>query len=1344
MSIEIPGWLRWVGDLIGEDFPEGDEDKVWQQAERWKHFANLLEAQKSAIDTATRNTLDGFASGDAHDAMKTEFQTLVTGDGSIDVLIKQLRDLSDAVDKTGTEIEFAKEMYIANLAILAATLTALAASIWFNWGAPAEGAAAIAATEFTISQIIRAAIAKVIEAGASKIITQLALRALQGAAFNAITSAGLNAGIQGLQMWQGHRDEFDAKSLGLDTLGGGIAGAFAGPLVHGAKTIDLGSALNNRLKTFGTSVVANTGGMLAAQQALTGDMNFGDATMSGLIYGGIDGARPSAAAVPRVSAEPVALSSVSDRPGSFGGESGLPTAAQHSTSSDVGGSAGSDGAGTHASSDVDRPLNLGGQQQHSQPGAEQGTAPRSDTGTSAASSTTGPVPRSTEVSAPTQPGRADAPASTSSASSASSNTQAGGTPTTPRASLSSSSAAHPSVAAEPAARVAESSSARAGTPAAATHTTAANSTGEPPSSRHAAAEPSVPESNTSNGDGHKAVGGSNETSRPTDASAADPSPGAKPDDADHGPTPDGHKPNTSDGNNQTPSETMHPSDRWQDVARHEDDAHSRALAEDALSRRIPPVEPDALRAPHGSRDQALARAHDNADWWNGLTGEEQRALIDTYPRAIGNAEGIPAAARHEANSNTIAHDRDELRSRQESGERLTRSEQKYLNRLDKIDAALQDATRRAEQAGVGGPHILAFDPSAFRGEGRAIVAFGDDPYRAESVSWHVPGLTTTIDSLGTNMTNAFNHLQSTRSEHPGISASSIAWIGYDAPSGRNSWRVAFHGLARDGGNILHSDISGFNAARDLLAGDGSRFTNNHIFGHSYGSTTTSYAGEGGRLHDQVRTVTLLGSPGAGPHRSADGFGIGRDNVFVASSSRDWVTTLGGRESGGRFLGHFGLGRDPAMDTWGGRRITSEFPVHMDTAGTVGTHTAYYHYVEEPTGTHPGVRSESLANFGRIAAGHPERLDFERHRTEVDGPRWRPGLRTEEPAAGRPLRLDEGGSGREYPVDRRPFDPRWHPGQEGSGSSATHTLPRPPDDDGPSGSHRPLDRPVDGHRSPEPSGPRESHSEPQGQDRGATEPERHPVDTTSTDLDTGSPWDGPAGHHAAQLLPTDDSGYQVQPRDCEFLGITPEQVEVWANREAPLGMTPAEFREFNRSLYEALAREGINHGDVDVRLQGSSARFFSGEHKSLPSVSSTEIRDNPDALARMNDWFGDDANRPLRRPFDSMYRLGLDPEPSDYDIQISSDAMVDACRERWEASGSQGDMVNSKYGFIRKVIFGDMFPTLWEWAERWTAQTGRPVVPALFPTAGPPDTSAGGVSSHFRASDWRILPEEGEQ
>jgi hypothetical protein len=75
----------------------------------------------------------------------------------------------------------------------------------------------------------------------------------------------------------------------------------------------------------------------------------------------------------------------------------------------------------------------------------------------------------------------------------------------------------------------------------------------------------------------------------------------------------------------------------------------------------------------------------------------------------------------------------------------------------------------------------------------------------------------------------------------------------------------------------------------------------------------------------------------------------------------------------------------------------------------------------------------------------------------------------------------------------------------------------------------------------------------------------------------------------------------------------------------------------------------------------------------------------------------------------------------------------------------GDLVRPKYGFIAKDVFEaeTMFPALVEWADRWTELTGRPVVPALFPSAGPPDTSAAGVSSHFRESDWRIRPERSD-
>ncbi len=329
------------------------------------------------------------------------------------------------------------------------------------------------------------------------------------------------------------------------------------------------------------------------------------------------------------------------------------------------------------------------------------------------------------------------------------------------------------------------------------------------------------------------------------------------------------------------------------------------------------------------------------------------------------------------------------------------------------------------------------------------------------------------------------------------------------------------------------------------------------------------------------------------------------------------------------------------------------------------------------------------------------------------------------------------------------DPR--PTEPASGWSAGHQrghAPEPaPTHGAADGDHTPEVRAVEPQPGPHEAPELRAHG---GQPHGGSA--RHSSEDASTHHGDnhdnvqpsghdGTPWDSPAGEHAAHSLPADDSGYRIQPRDCDFLDITPEQVEAWASREAPLGMTQAQFSEFRETLFDALQREGFRPEDVDVRLQGSSANFFSGEHKWLPQAS--EIG-NPEARARMDQWFGDDPDRPLRRPFDSMHRLGLDDEPSDYDIQISSDAMTEVCRHQWELDGSLGDFTNPKYGFVNKDSFKAMYPSLWQWAERWEAETGRPVVPALFPGVGPPDNSAAGVSSHFRESDWRIHPERGQR
>jgi hypothetical protein len=453
-----------------------------------------------------------------------------------------------------------------------------------------------------------------------------------------------------------------------------------------------------------------------------------------------------------------------------------------------------------------------------------------------------------------------------------------------------------------------------------------------------------------------------------------------------------------------------------------------AVANQALAQRGPPVRADELVHPLRDPVAADERARANAVWWKGLRDDQRRALIAAYPRQIGHADGIPGRARHEANSRMLQRDlavRDELVARRDKGIALSRHQVDYIEQINGIEEALREAQQRARQAGVGGPNLWAYEPS----EGRVIVWFGhapdggeDDPYSAKSVSWYLPGMGTTIGKLPLIMRRALNQLESVRREDPQLPAASFAYIGYRSPGMRDP-RVAGLSMARDGGQTFYTDIVGFNAGYDEWAGV--HFNDHHVFGHGYGSVALGFAGQGGRLGSQVRTVTLVGSPGAGPIQHAREFGIGEDNVYIASSSRDPVTGLGGRRPGQ--MGRFPvprLGPDPAMDFWGGRRVTSEFPAEVDRfgQGSLFTHSLYWDYVD-PRADSP-VRWESLANFGRIAAG--KRVYTEARRTVVRTD-WRR-QRTHDPAAvRRHLRLVDDPDTPHPTGKRHWFNPRWHTG-----------------------------------------------------------------------------------------------------------------------------------------------------------------------------------------------------------------------------------------------------------------------------------------------------------------------------
>lgn len=110
----------------------------------------------------------------------------------------------------------------------------------------------------------------------------------------------------------------------------------------------------------------------------------------------------------------------------------------------------------------------------------------------------------------------------------------------------------------------------------------------------------------------------------------------------------------------------------------------------------------------------------------------------------------------------------------------------------------------------------------------------------------------------------------------------------------------------------------------------------------------------------------------------------------------------------------------------------------------------------------------------------------------------------------------------------------------------------------------------------------------------------------------------------------------------------------------------------------------------------------------------------------------------------MFRIGIAPERSDYDIQISSEQMAAKVMQRVRGLGIavlDAVTTSKQYDFFRKDLVHDVAPHLSIWCVLQTDRLGRSVTVAAFPKGGPvnKEDEIGPVSSHFRDTDWRILP-----
>ncbi|MER5636350.1 alpha/beta hydrolase [Kitasatospora sp. NPDC002227] len=380
--------------------------------------------------------------------------------------------------------------------------------------------------------------------------------------------------------------------------------------------------------------------------------------------------------------------------------------------------------------------------------------------------------------------------------------------------------------------------------------------------------------------------------------------------------------------------------------------------------------------PAGSPLDSLLKAMPKSDaspaavsaWWKSLTPDEQQRLIRSHPDLLGNRDGIPSAARDQANRIVLPRLIDQYRNKPN----LSDDDRTKLDGFCAIQKKLNDNAGKQPL-----PLLLGVSDE---GQGRGILSWGN-PDTAQNVCAYVPGLGTTLSSVGgKDADRAFNVWDAANRADGRSATASIVWLGYDPPPGIDQLAdgdlrtadVMSTDRAERGAASYDQFLSGLRATHD---GPPAHIT---ALGHSYGSTTVGLAAQrpGGTGADDI---ILVGSPGTGADNASQ-LNVGRGHVWVGDAENDPVSHLPSKGAlaanglggplGGRIYDVGGggnqiyFGTDPASQEFGANR----FKVADGPSLSFESHSNYMEKPRGDTGT-----QESVINIGQIVTGNYNRV-----------------------------------------------------------------------------------------------------------------------------------------------------------------------------------------------------------------------------------------------------------------------------------------------------------------------------------------------------------------------------------
>jgi hypothetical protein len=364
----------------------------------------------------------------------------------------------------------------------------------------------------------------------------------------------------------------------------------------------------------------------------------------------------------------------------------------------------------------------------------------------------------------------------------------------------------------------------------------------------------------------------------------------------------------------------------------------------------------------------------NAEWWKGLTAEEQAAWISLQPDAVGKLDGLPATVRDEANRIMLDVTRGKMQMELNSIPKPPLNEwtwisaggypskvhtdewmqwhNKYGERYDHLTKSLkgmESIGNRLDATGKGGlpeAYLLGFSAE---GNGRAIVATGN-PDTADHQAVYVPGTTSNLGKIGGDIDRMTELWRQTQQATPDASVSTITWLGYDAPQElvKDS---PFEHYAYDGAPAYRQFMDGLDVSHS-----GSTEPHRTAIAHSYGSTLVGASAQTGDLN--ADDVVFAGSPGV-KVGSADEMDVPKGHVWNEEADGDPVPDIGRWGHGGS---QWKLGGGwflvPSDEVFGANQMNT----HAEGSGPTGTAGAEGHSEYWNRGT-TALKNQALVVVG---------------------------------------------------------------------------------------------------------------------------------------------------------------------------------------------------------------------------------------------------------------------------------------------------------------------------------------------------------------------------------------------